>query len=268
MRTTWRKRCGLACGAFVWGLMGLAVGAENAQTLTLKDTRGRAIEIRPTSATDAEVVGIRSSDQKEVKIPLDTLDAESKNVVAGWKKLTGRLPTKEFFIKLSSQERLSKDYTVKFKVPEGLYNVKIEKYGGVSQSSVKLTFDAPNGEEIARKAHFMFSASVSEKKQDEAILAILESRNKHILHLLEGMTPSERALNEPLLKVEPISHGEFKGYKSPQYKAQGFSASTTNGRFSIGVNLYYGDLENGSGLPITADDVPRILETIEIVKGH
>jgi hypothetical protein len=267
MSITWEKRWGLACAALVWAMMGVAAGAEIPQTLTLKDTKGRAIEIRPTSATDTEVAGIRSSDQKEVKIPLDTLDAESRKSVQGWKKLTGRLPTKEFVIKLSSQERLSKDYTVKFKVPEGLYNVKIENLS-LSQNRVILHFDVPSGEEVSRNPYFSFFASVSDRKQDEALLAILEGHNKSIAMLLERMTPSERALNEPLLKAEPISHGEFKGYKRGAYKSNGYSATTTNGKFQISVSLNYGDLENGSGLPITADDVPRILETIEIVKGH
>jgi hypothetical protein len=241
-------------------MMGVAAGAEIPQTLTLKDTRGRAIEIRPTSATDTEVAGIRSSDQKEVKIPLDTLDAESRKSVQGWKKLTGRLPKKQFVGKFTKEYAGREKYTVSFKVPEGLYNATYEP------TSIKLLFDIPRPNNTALRGELYLKVFYFDLKKEAALANILRDFNSDIESALQRMTPSERQLKEPLMKLEKISHGKFAGYKKPL--DHWLEISTTNGEFTVFISLKPANLPSGTECLVTPEDIPRILGTLEIVEGH
>jgi hypothetical protein len=258
MSTTCGKRWGLACAALVWAVMGLAVGAENAQTLTLKDTRGRAIEIRPTSASDAEVVGIRSSDQKEVKIALDTLDAESQKRINGWRIETGRSPRKEVSMVIKSSGSKPKEYLVKFRVPDGSYNSRLDNNNAIHLKFDKLGAGSSTGT-------FYIAVDPINRKKEEAVAQIFINCQKGIESRLSRLTPTERIKIEEKLKIEKVSHGDFTGYRIIEDLDSGYGINTTNGNFFIHVSLMLSPNRTEKSL-IESEDVLKILGTLQIAE--
>jgi hypothetical protein len=262
MRTIFKNPLMLIFRIAFWVILGLTWNTVNAQSLTLKDTKGREVVIRPVNVTETEVVGIRSRDQKEVKIPLHTLDSESVNAVLSWKKLTGRLPTKEFICKISKKiDDTERKYTVKFKMPEMAYNTKFDK------TRISLIFDATNNAQSS--GEFYINVSFDDRKQTDVLADILSNLNENLKRKLENMSPSERQIKEPLMKLSKFTHGEFKGYITPSDKKNQVRVITTNGKYSITASLEpYPYSKSDSVLSISPEDVFRILETLVVVNGH
>ena len=100
------------------------IATIHAQSITLKDTKGRAIEILIDSASETEVAGRRKGDNKKVSIKTETLDAESRKAVETWRKTTGRIPSQQFEVKLKHGD--NHEFTVKFKMPVANYNTSID----------------------------------------------------------------------------------------------------------------------------------------------
>jgi len=250
----------LPASILAWTLVLLSFGFAQNPTLTLNDTKGRSVEIKPLTVTDLEITGIRTSDRKEIKIPIQTLDAKSKLAVIEWKTLTGRLPKKEYVLKLSSTVGRGKDYTVKFKVPEGKYNSKLHNRG------IELIFDIPNKAKTTYRGTLIIEVLHTDKKQSESLKKLLSDFNSEVARDLERMTPSERALKEPLMKVDDFAHGDFKGYV--RRTDQLHKVATTDGEFTIYTYLSPLGLTMATEEPISRDDVTRILGTLEIVNGH
>ncbi len=235
------------------------IATIHAQSITLKDTKGRAIEILPDSATEAEITGRRKSDNKKVTIKTDTLDAESKKAVEAWQKATGRIPSQEFEAKLTRKDG-TKTVTAKFKMPAGKYNTDIDC------SAIKLTFDIPRRKSEPLPGNFILTVYPTQKNLKEGLDLILKEMNQEIKDDLSRMTPSKRQEVEASAHPVAISHGEFSGYRYTYNSKNLFR--TTNGKYEL--SAYLGPLsfiEDGES-PVLQDDVIEILKTIEIKKGH
>jgi hypothetical protein len=260
-------------------LAGIAVGAESPQALTLKDNKGRELKLRIISATETELVGIRSSDQKEVKIPLNVLDADSAKIVAEWKKMTGRLPTKQITKNFGNPqsekgENDGKKFTVNFSVPEGAYN-RVDDEAGII-----LKFDVPapvsGSPNVTSKPSSLRAEGnmrigifpVSGKKIDQ-IAKILKGFEIDLGRALGEMTPSERAEKEPLMKVEEFSRGDFKGFRYTSSSGYSHHITVTNGDYRINIYLLHANTGTiKPEWPIELDDMPLIIDTLTITKGH
>lgn len=228
-----------------------------AQNDTLKDNRGRSVEVQIIGATETHVVCIKASDKMEIKIPLDTLDAESQKKVKRWRIETGRLPRKEMSMIVKSPGGRPKTYLVKFKVPEGRYNSSLDNRNGIL-----LNFDQ-GGEDSSSGSLFIKVDPIHQKKRevfDKISIEFQQALNRR----LAMMTPEQRMKNEGIMKITKFSHGDFDGYILDQSDL-GFPGmvQTTNGKFHVYAKLNHLKNATGNAL-IEYDDVLKILQTLEI----
>ena len=235
------------------------IATIHAQSITLKDTKGRAIEILIDSASETEVAGRRKGDNKKVSIKTETLDAESRKAVETWRKTTGRIPSQQFEVKLKHGD--NHEFTVKFKMPVANYNTSIDH-----SSMINLRFDIPRpkGEPLTGK--FFLHVYPTEKKAKEGLELILKEINDEIKDHLSTMSPTQRQEVEASAHPTAISHGEFSGYRCA-YSAKNY-VRTTNGKYMIYASLREVISTDPFEAPVTQEDVIKILKTIEITKGH
>ena len=73
------------------------------------------------------------------------------------------------------------------------------------------------------------------------------------------MTPVNRAKAEPLRKIVPMTLGNFSGFRTENNGS--FYGRFVNGEFMIEISL-----TSKEGSPITVEEVPLIIPTIEIKK--
>jgi hypothetical protein len=261
MKTISRKpRTRLARKLF-WVIACLAWNAAIAQNDTLKDNRGRAIEVRIISATETHVVCIKASDKKEVTIALDTLDAESQKKITGWRMETGRLPKKNFSLTVASTTDQSKKYLVNFKLPEGNYNSAPVQY-----NTLKLKFDGLSAE--SSSGEFIIQVMPIDKNKNEAIAEILRDVNAHLERMLGRMSPTERTAKEPSMKIHEVSHGDFMGYGLQVGSNATFTRiNTTNGKFTVLAGVYELSSDRTDKALVEPEDIMKILGTLEIEKS-
>jgi hypothetical protein len=236
-----------------------ACNFANAQNVILKDTRGRTIEVRIISATDTHVSCIKAGDEKEISITLNTLDAESQKKVNVWRIESGRLPRKEMSRVIKSAGSNPKTYLIKFKVPEGNYNSAIGQSNGMT-----LNFDKMGRGSSPGKVYIEIDPV--DQRIETAIAEISREFQEDISRQLQRLTPSERATHEPTLKIQDLSHGDFKGYLMPESASNPQTrVKTTNGKFAITFLLDLSFRRTDKSL-IEPDDMVKILETLVIEK--
>lgn len=244
-----------------WMVTCLAWDAVMAQNEKLKDDRGRSIEVRIIGATETHVICIKSNDKKEIQIPLEKLDVESKKKVEVWRIETGRLPTKEMSMVVKSNEDRPKSYLVKFKVPEGNYNSS-----QTEKNRITLNFDSA-GPGSSRGALYIGVDPINKRKEEVAD-QILAQFQEELERRLSRLTPNQRIEIERDIKIKKISHGEFTGYMlDPNDLGFAQWIQTTNGKFHIHASV--GPLAQGrkEKALIEYGDVVKILETITISRN-
>jgi hypothetical protein len=238
-----------------WVITCLAWNAASAQKLTLTDTNGRSIEVQIVGVTDEHVACIKPGYTKEIKIPLSTLDAETKKRITDWRIETGKLPRKEFSMNIASRGNRPKEYVVKFKVPEGNYTSIPERNG------IILKYDKLNGDGLTGQLHLWVTPI--DKKKEFAAAEIRIDFEEDLAGQRAKMSPNERTAHEASARLREVSHGDFTGYTIDSESA-GKAIKTTNGKFS--TYLIVSPVNQKEEYPIKLDDLLRILGTLQIAE--
>lgn len=241
-----------------WGLACLAWNAAQAQKLKLTDTNGRSIEVQIVGATDDHVACIKPGQTKEIKIPLDTLDEETKNKINDWRIETGKLPRKEFSMNIASRGKRPKEYLVKFKVPEGNYTSIVPENNGIKLMYDKLSERGWPGELM------LYVTPIDEKKEFE-VARIRIDFEEGLARQRAKMSPNERTAHEASARLREVSHGDFMGY-TVDSNSTGKAIKTTNGKFRIHLILSKINPNEAEKSLIEPEDLLKILGTLQIAE--
>lgn len=209
-----------------------------AESLILRNTEGVEINAEIISATDIELRIKRVKDGRVFLLKIDSLDEESRKIVQSWRKKQDKLPTQKLEFTLGNTR---KNYSVSLLVPKGEYNTVTH-----GNDSIRISFNTGRIQ--------VWVVESSEKPKDT--LEILEQAREESLG---NMTPANRAKAEPLRKIVPMTLGNFSGFRTENNGS--FYGRFVNGEFMIEISL-----TSKEGSPITEEEVPLIIPTIEIKK--
>ena len=223
---------------FIATLILSVVNPVLAESIILRNTEGVEINAEIISATDIELRIKRVKDGRVFLLKIESLDEESREIVQSWREKQDKLPTQKLDFTLGNTR---KTYNVSLLVPKGEYNTVTH-----GNDTIRISFNTGT---------FQVRVVESSEKPKDTLEILEQAREES----LGNMTPADRAKAEPLRKIVPMTLGNFSGFRTESNSS--FYGRFVNGQFMIEISL-----TSKEGSPITEEEVPLIIPTIEIKK--